>query len=75
MAIRLDSYVYDELKSNILYPEPPLTKDELDVLKKIAGKEKLFFTPMQLLAQKVSLKGKNIAISVFIAKLVHLLLS
>lgn len=58
------SYVYDELESNIIYPEPPLTKDELDVLKKIAGKEKLFFTPMQLLAQKVSLKGKNIAISV-----------
>lgn len=58
------SYVYDELKSNIVYPEPPLTKDELDVLKKIAGKEKLFLTPMQLLAQKVSLKGKNIAISV-----------
>ena len=58
------SYVYDELASNIIYPEPPLTKDELDVLKRIAGKEKLFFTPMQLLAQKVSLKGKNIAISV-----------
>ena len=58
------SYVYDELASNIIYPEPPLTKDELDVLKKIAGKEKLFFTPMQLLAQTVNLKGKNIAISV-----------
>lgn len=58
------SYVYDELASNIIYPEPPLTKDELNVLKKIAGKEKLFFTPMQLLAQTVNLKGKNIAISV-----------
>lgn len=58
------SYVYEELASNIIYPEPPLTKDELNVLKKIAGKEKLFFTPMQLLAQVVNLKGKNIAISV-----------
>lgn len=58
------SFVYDELTSNIIYPEPPLTKDELDILKKIAGKEKLFLTPMQLLAQTVNLKGKNIAISV-----------
>lgn len=58
------SYVYDELASNIIYPEPPLTKDELDVLKKIAGKEKQFLTPMQLLAQTVNLKGKDVAISV-----------
>lgn len=35
------SYVYDELASNIIYPEPPLSKDELYVLKKIAGKEKM----------------------------------
>ena len=58
------SYVYDELASNIIYPEPPLTKDELDVLKKIAGKDKQFLTPMQLLAQTVNLKGRSIAISV-----------
>ena len=58
------SYVYDELASNIIYPEPPLTKDELDVLKKIAGKDKQFLTPMQILAQTVNLKGKSIAISV-----------
>lgn len=58
------SYVYEELASNIIYPEPPLTKDELDVLKKIAGKEKLFLTPMQLLAQTVNLKGKRVAVSV-----------
>lgn len=58
------SFVYDELASNIIYPEPPLTKDELDVLKKIAGNEKQFLTPMQLLAQTVNLKGKNVAISV-----------
>ncbi len=58
------SYVYDELTSNIIYPEPPLTKDELDVLKKIAGKDKQFLTPMQVLAQTVNLKGKSVAISV-----------
>ena len=58
------SYVYDELASNIIYPEPPLTKDELQVLKKIAGNDKQFLTPMQLLAQTTNLSGKNIAISV-----------
>lgn len=58
------SYVYEELASNILYPEPPLTKDELDVLKKIAGTDKQFLTPMQLLAQTVNLQGRSVAISV-----------
>lgn len=58
------SYVYDELRFDILYPEPPLTKDELDVLKKIAGNDKQFLTPMQLLAQTYNLNGKEIAISV-----------
>lgn len=58
------SYVYDELASNIIYPEPPLTKDELNVLKKIAGNDKQFLTPMQLLAQTANLSGKNVAISV-----------
>ena len=58
------SYVYDEMASNIIYPEPPLTKDELQVLKKIAGNDKLFLTPMQLLAQTANLSGKNIAVSV-----------
>ncbi len=58
------SYVYDELAANIIYPEPPLTKDELQVLKKIAGNDKQFLTPMQLLAQTANLSGKNVAISV-----------
>lgn len=58
------SYVYDELASNVIYPEPPLSKDELDVLTKIAGTDKQFFTPMQLLAQTVNLNGMNVAISV-----------
>ncbi len=58
------SFVYDELASNIIYPEPPLAKDELDVLRKISGRDKQFLTPMQLLAQTANLKGKTIAISV-----------
>lgn len=58
------SYVYDELSSNVIYPEPPLSKDELDVLTKIAGKDKQFITPMQLLARTVNLNGMSVAISV-----------
>ena len=58
------SYVYDELASNVIYPEPPLSKDELDVLMKIAGKDKQFITPMQLLARTVNLNGMSVAISV-----------
>ena len=58
------SYVYDELKSNIIYPEPPLTKDELDVLKTLARVDKKFLTPMQLLAETVNISGKSVAISV-----------
>ena len=58
------SYVYDELKSNIIYPEPPLAKDELDVLKKISNNNKEFLTPMQLFARTINLSGKKVAISV-----------
>lgn len=58
------SYVYDELSSNVIYPEPPLSKDELDVLTKIAGKDKQFITPMQLLARTVNLNGMSVAMSV-----------
>lgn len=58
------SYVYDELNSNIIYPEPPLTKDELDVLKTLARGDKKFLTPMQLLAETVNISGKSVAISI-----------
>lgn len=58
------SFVYKELEKNILYPEPPLTKDELNVVKKIAGEEKQFLTPMQLLAETINLAGRNVAVSV-----------
>lgn len=58
------SYVYDELAFDIIYPEPPLAKEELEVLKKIAGNDKQFLTPMQLLSKSFNLVGKQIAISV-----------
>lgn len=58
------SFVYKELEKNILYPEPPLTKDELNVVKTIAGTEKKFLTPMQLLAETINLAGRSIAVSV-----------
>jgi hypothetical protein len=58
------SFVYKELQKNILYPEPPLTKDELNVVKTIAGVEKQFLTPMQLLAETINLARKSVAVSV-----------
>ena len=58
------SFVYKELEKNILYPEPPLTKDELNVVKTIARVEKQFLTPMQLLAETINLTGRSVAVSV-----------
>ena len=60
------SYTYGELSKNIIYPEPPLFKDELDGLSKInkATEPKLFLTPMQLLASEINLSGKTVGISV-----------
>lgn len=58
------SYTYEELNFNIIYPEPPLTKDELDVLKTLARGDKKFLTPMQLLAETINISGKSVAISV-----------
>lgn len=58
------SFVYKELEKNILYPEPPLTKDELNVVKTIARTEKKFLTPMQLLAETINLAGRSVAVSV-----------
>lgn len=60
------SFTYRELSKDIIYPEPPLFKDELDVLNKInkANEPKRFLTPMQLLASEINLSGMTIGISV-----------
>lgn len=60
------SFTYDELSKRVIYPEPPLYKNELDVLLKISqnGDTEKFLTPMQLLSDGIDLTGKNIAVSV-----------
>ena len=50
-------------KENILYPEPPLGNEELDILTQIK-KDINFYTPMQYLSKKIDLQNKKIAISV-----------
>ena len=47
----------------VIYPEPPVSKDELNVLLR-PDKSRKFITPMQVLADGDFLKGRNIAISV-----------
>lgn len=51
-----------EIKT-VIYPEPPVSKDELQVLLR-PDKNRKFITPMQVLADGEFLKGRNIAISV-----------
>lgn len=51
-----------EIKS-VIYPEPPVSKDELGVLLR-PDKSRKFITPMQVLADGEFLNGRNIAISV-----------
>lgn len=49
--------------SKVIYPEPPLGREELALLKE-AFNDKEFVTPMQLLSSQNDLKGKSIAISI-----------
>lgn len=50
---------------HVLYPEPPLAKDEINVLKEISSDDnKMFLTPMQLVSSEFGLVGKNVAISI-----------
>ena len=55
--------IVDNAKSNVLYPEPPLGPEEIDILKAICPGTS-FYTPMQYLAKDVDLQGKKVAISV-----------
>ena len=53
----------DEL--NIIYPEPPICKDEMVILKRVRGGDKTTFcTPMQYRRLGIDLKKRNVAISV-----------
>ena len=55
--------IVDSAKKNVLYPEPPLGPEEIEILKAIRPGTN-FFTPMQYLAKNVDLQGKKVAISV-----------
>lgn len=50
-------------KKMVLYPEPPLGPEEIDVLQAIRSNTK-FYTPMQYLAKDVDLQDRKVAISV-----------
>lgn len=55
--------IVDKAKKKVLYPEPPLGPEEIDILQAIRSDTK-FYTPMQYLSKGVDLKGNKIAISV-----------
>lgn len=55
--------IVDGAKKKVLYPEPPLGPEEIEILQAIRSETK-FYTPMQYLAKDVDLKGKKVAISV-----------
>lgn len=55
--------IVDKSKKKVLYPEPPLGQEEIDILQAIRSDTK-FYTPMQYLSKDVDLKGKKVAISV-----------
>jgi len=55
--------IVDGAKKKVLYPEPPLGPEEIEILQAIRSDTK-FYTPMQYLAKDVDLKGKKVAISV-----------
>jgi hypothetical protein len=55
--------IVNETKEKVLYPEPPLGLEEIEILQSIRPKIK-FYTPMQYFAEGIDLKGKKVAISV-----------
>ena len=66
MSIAPELFTVCRLKPEIktvIYPEPPVSKDELQVLLR-PDKSRKFITPMQVLADGEFLKRRNIAISV-----------
>ncbi len=65
-----DAFLLSTLKNitkdlKIIYPEPPIGKNELEVLIKLKSTKKIeYLTPMQYNGKKFNLNGKSIAISV-----------
>lgn len=54
----------DDRDKGILYPEPPISYDELNVLYKIKGDKFDIMTPMQFNANSCDLKQRSVAISI-----------
>lgn len=55
--------IVDDAKKTVLYPEPPLGQEEIEILQAIRPGI-AFYTPMQYFAKDIDLKGEKIAISV-----------
>lgn len=58
---------FDDRIKKVLYPEPPLGNEELEVLKKISdkmGREISFCTPMSHFTENLNLQEKQIGISI-----------
>lgn len=55
--------IVNDTKEKVLYPEPPLGQEEIEILHAIRPKTN-FYTPMQYLAKGIDLKEKKVAISV-----------
>lgn len=56
-------FYHHKRHSCILYPEPPLGKEEIELFHKVCAK-KSFLTPMQLHTNGIELSNKKIAISI-----------
>ena len=55
--------IVNDTKEKVLYPEPPLGQEEIEILRAIRPKTN-FYTPMQYLAKDIDLKEKKVAVSV-----------
>lgn len=63
-AYGLSKISKDKRDKDILYPEPPLSYDELEVLYNIKGDKFNIMTPMQYNAESCNLKQRSVAISI-----------
>ena len=63
-AYCLSNIPTENRNKEMLYPEPPLSYDELEILKNINGNKVNIMTPMQFNAKDCNLKQRSVAISI-----------
>ena len=63
-AYCLSNIPAENRNKEMLYPEPPLSYDELEILKNINGNTVNIMTPMQFNAKDCNLKQRSVAISI-----------